>query len=727
MVRRLSRVGAAVLVGAGSLGIAVGGASTASAASVDVAGSIRLDLVVNGIAFDARRDVIYATVHETDANHPNKVVSIDPLTAEVVAARSLGTKPSAVTVAPDGSAIYVGIDGQGAVAKYTLPSFTLEWSASLGPAGTGGLLLADEIEVLPGDNDVVAVSMRRLGVSPPFGGIAVIDDGVVRPTRAPDHTGSNSIVFGDTANPLYGSGTGGFRRHTIDAGGITVTDSFPIGGGDIEYHDGFVYGAGGAIIDVSGATPVLADTLAGGDTIAIDEPARRVYIAERLFGSDDQVGLAAYDIDTSERVGEWNVPAAADFADRMITIGDGILAFIDLGHPAYREGHLVLVEVGPVELRDSFGEYVPLTPKRILDTRSGLGRDGTRGPVGPGKTIEVQVAGVGGIPTTGAMTVVMNVTAVFPTQAGYLTVYPTGIPRPTISNLNFAPGAAVANLVTMPLGDDGKVSVYNPFGSTDVLFDVAGYYAAAAGPDGLRFHATDPERFLDTRDGTGGRLGALGAEGSVTLQVGGVGTVPAGARAVALNVTTTGTTAPSFVSVYPSDVSLPTVSNLNFGAGATIANQVVVRLPANGRVTLYNRAGSSHVIVDVVGYYDDVESGDLGRFVPVAPFRSIDTRLDSPFDGDGSLPPFGLLYAGERNDTFAAYVVNVTVTATQGLGYVSVFPYELGEEPPGSSTLNYAPGQTVPNHAIARTGPYLGFYNANGRAHLIVDVFGAFL
>ena len=49
----------------------------------------------------------------------------------------------------------------------------------------------------------------------------------------------------------------------------------------------------------------------------------------------------------------------------------------------------------------------------------------------------------------------LNVTAVSPTASGFLTVFPAGITMPTVSNLNFTPGASAANLVTVPLSSYG--------------------------------------------------------------------------------------------------------------------------------------------------------------------------------------------------------------------------------------------------------------------------------
>jgi hypothetical protein len=120
--------------------------------------------------------------------------------------------------------------------------------------------------------------------------------------------------------------------------------------------------------------------------------------------------------------------------------------------------------------------FVPLDPVRILDTRIGLGTaGGSTAPLGPGGALDLQVTGAGGVPD-GAAAVVMNVTSDQATAPSYLTIWPAGTTRPVVSNLNFAPGAPVPNLVTVKLGSGGKVSIFNFAGTTHVLADVAGYY-----------------------------------------------------------------------------------------------------------------------------------------------------------------------------------------------------------------------------------------------------------
>ena len=69
----------------------------------------------------------------------------------------------------------------------------------------------------------------------------------------------------------------------------------------------------------------------------------------------------------------------------------------------------------------------------------------------------------------------------------------------------------------------------------------------------------------------------------------------------------TGPTAPSYLTVYPSDVSLPNTANLNFNAGQTIPNLVMVKVGvADGKVKIFNFSGQTNVIFDVAGYFGPV-------------------------------------------------------------------------------------------------------------------------
>lgn len=236
-----------------------------------------------------------------------------------------------------------------------------------------------------------------------------------------------------------------------------------------------------------------------------------------------------------------------------------------------------------------------ITPTRFLDTRDGTGAPKAR--VASGGTVRLTVAGVHGVPASGVTAVTMNVTAVRPTAGGYVTVHPDGQPRPAASNLNYGTGQTIPNLVTVPV-HDGVVDLYNSGGTIDLVADVTGYYSAA----GAAFTPVDPVRLLDTRSGLGARTGQVGPGGTVSFEVAGVDGLPStGLTAVTLNVTVTAPTANSYLTVYPHGTPLPGVSNLNYPASTTIANQVVVPV-VDGRVSLTNHTGDVQVVADLDGY-----------------------------------------------------------------------------------------------------------------------------
>ncbi len=367
-----------------------------------------------------------------------------------------------------------------------------------------------------------------------------------------------------------------------------------------------------------------------------------------------------------------------------------------------------------------------LTPARVVDSRNGTGGYST--PWGAGVTRNVTVGGVGGVPSN-ADAVVLNVTETGATGSSYLSLFPAGSARPTASSLNFTSGETIPNQVTVKLGTSGAVSIFNAGGNADVVVDVTGYYDTNTG-DG--FTSLTPARILDSRPGTGnvgGFTTPWGAGTSRDLQVGGVGGVPSDADAVVLNVTVTGTTAGSFLSIWPQGSVRPTASSLNWTSGETIPNAVTVKLnAANGKISLYNLTGNTDVIVDVAGYF---KAGTGKAFYPLAPGRILDSR-----PGSGNVGGYATPWAvgTSRNLSVAGFggvlsgadsvVANVTVTDTTSSSFLSIWPQ--GASRPTVSSLNWTAGETIPNAVTVKlsSGGAISLYNAGGQVDAILDVAG---
>jgi hypothetical protein len=135
------------------------------------------------------------------------------------------------------------------------------------------------------------------------------------------------------------------------------------------------------------------------------------------------------------------------------------------------------------------GTFGSLVPSRVLDTRTGLGAPKTA--VAAGGMVHLQVAGTGGVPSSGVSAVVLNVTVTAPTQPGYITVYGDGTALPGVSNLNFVAGQSVPNLVIAPVGPNGTVALYNgSAGTVHLIADVSGWFTNTNAVPGLVTNVT---------------------------------------------------------------------------------------------------------------------------------------------------------------------------------------------------------------------------------------------
>jgi WD40 repeat protein len=377
--------------------------------------------------------------------------------------------------------------------------------------------------------------------------------------------------------------------------------------------------------------------------------------------------------------------------------------------------------------------YRPVAPTRLLDTRTGVGAD--QGALPANGSVRVKITGLGGVPASGVSAVVLNVTVTSPRASGFVTAHAGGTSRPSASNVNFVAGQTVANLVVVPVGADGTVSLANgSAGSVQLMADVSGYYATTTSSSPGSFGVVAPSRVLDTRLGTGAAKRAVPANGSVRVRVAGVGAVPAsGVSAVVLNVTVTSPRAGGFVTAHAGGTPRPGASNLNFVAGQTVPNLVVVPVSADGTVSLDNgSAGSVQLVADVFGYYTSGAPAAVGAFGALAPHRLLDTREGIgaakravPANGSVRVKVTGL--GGVPAAGVSAVVLNVTVTSPRAKGYITA--YAGGTARPDASNVNFVAGRTVPNLVVVPVGAdgTVSLDNVSaGSTQLLADVFGYF-
>jgi hypothetical protein len=369
-------------------------------------------------------------------------------------------------------------------------------------------------------------------------------------------------------------------------------------------------------------------------------------------------------------------------------------------------------------------EYVPISPARVIDTRV------TGTPVGQGSTMTVDLSSR---TPSNATSVVLNVTGTAPTGYTFVSVYPTGEALPISTSLNLVPGQTRANQVSVALGTNRSITLYNNAGSTHLIVDLDGYYV-----DGLAsvYNPVTPGRLLDTRFGPG-PIGQIGPGGTVDVSFPWLSNT---ATAVTFNLTGVGATTNTFVSAYPLGQPVPLASTLNLGPGETVPNQVTVALGANKTVRVFNGNGAVHLILDMVGFYDTAVGY---QFVAATPERAFDTRLPRPQQPPlPPLPPKPLDTSyyialggwGEVTDEVAIMAVAANLTGTNPNFGQHVIVYPGGATIPNTSNLNLVPGQTAPNAVNVGIGydPQVGartinFVNSAGQTDLIFDIFGYFV
>ena len=244
--------------------------------------------------------------------------------------------------------------------------------------------------------------------------------------------------------------------------------------------------------------------------------------------------------------------------------------------------------------------------------------------------------------------------------------------------------------------------------------------AAIVGPQRMAgaapgtYSAVDPVRALDSRPSLAFNPGEVRV-----IELAGV---PSGATGAALNVTAIGGPAASFLTVWPADTPQPWASNVNVAPNSTVANMVLTGVTA-GRVNVRNEAGSTHVLIDVVGHFS-------GEFAGVTPTRVLDTRigLGAPAQPIGAVQAITVDVRSLPGipPSAAAVAVNLTATNSTETTYVAAWPAD-GAVPP-SSNLNVTVGQTVANLAVVGISPsgHIALINGAGRVDLVADVLGWF-
>jgi hypothetical protein len=290
----------------------------------------------------------------------------------------------------------------------------------------------------------------------------------------------------------------------------------------------------------------------------------------------------------------------------IVPLGQGsISVFLPNGGNVIVDAMGYFAPVDPGAPATAGGRFVPLNPRRVLDTRPE-----EPGPVPAGWTphrpvigerVQVAVPADAGVPPSGVSALVVNVTATDPGGAGYLQAIPTGGPIGQTSTVNYARGETAATHAIVPLGAGGTISVFTS-NTAHIVVDVMGYITDGTTPPNTTglFVPLTPSRFYDSR--VPPRSIHPGGSTTTIPLAGAPFAVPLGAAALSMNLTADGETLPGFITAYPGDGTLPLSSNLNFVVDTPVANAALVKLSASGTLNTFVSV-ATHVIIDVNGYF----------------------------------------------------------------------------------------------------------------------------
>jgi len=223
---------------------------------------------------------------------------------------------------------------------------------------------------------------------------------------------------------------------------------------------------------------------------------------------------------------------------------------------------------------------------------------------------------------------------------------------------------------------------------------------------------------------------------SVIAPNGAAGAIPAGASAVALNITAVTPALPGFITVWPCDVARPDSSNLNYVTGGAVANSVIAPVGASGKVCFYSNQATDF-LVDITGWFAGA-SGAGATFVGATPRRVIDTRnaiggpkVRIPAGGTITIPLAGA--AMQRTDgtpellpaDATAVAMNVTAVLPSQAGFFTVWP--CGAPMPVASNVNFTAGSVVANGVVTSLGAggAVCVYS-DQQSDVLVDVLGWF-
>ncbi len=280
-----------------------------------------LAITAADLVWDGTRSRLYASVPATAGGaYGSKVVAVDPSSMLVTGTANSNQDPVKLVMTSGNEYLYAAQRGNGTVARIDPASMSILSAFAVGTSPSYGTLYAADLCTVAGQPNLVIVSQYRTNVSPSHNGVAVYDNGVIRPDKTQDHTGSNIIEPSADPTLYFGYNTEsteyGFRQLRLTSTGMTqiaVSQSGALFSGfyiDMKSAGNRVFSTSGIQVDGLQMRKLGSMTTAGAGPVHPDAAIGRVFYIEPSTSSSSTFDkLGSYDIATMSRIRRLSLPA----------------------------------------------------------------------------------------------------------------------------------------------------------------------------------------------------------------------------------------------------------------------------------------------------------------------------------------------------------------------------------------------------------------------------------
>ena len=299
-----------------------------------------LSLSTNDIVYDPVSRKLYASVPNNSGPLSNTITIIDPESGSIGRSLKVGLDPSKLGISDNGEYLYVGLNGEGAIQRVTLPTFTAgpKFVLHTLPDQTCAVWTAGEIRVQPGNPLVVAVLKRRCGNSE---GVEIYENGIRRPNAVPARL--NGIAFSKSPGVLFGIEAGPFGhvyRLAVSSAGVSIAAASPEFqepfGTQLEFDSGRLYSTSAQVIDATTLNEIgrFQDLdLVHGGLVAPDIGRNRVFMIPNAYDPK----ILGFDATTLQRVG--SIPILHNLDSATFGLFEGSLIKWGANGLAFRAGN----------------------------------------------------------------------------------------------------------------------------------------------------------------------------------------------------------------------------------------------------------------------------------------------------------------------------------------------------------------------------------------------------